>query len=126
MRLILVYPEDAESDAQARKATCAAAQVCADAGEHPYMAWRDHSMVNSGLNIPGWVFSEAEIAGALVWVDALTAAQQHLQVPDFGSVEIDVVFEAGDETPADVPGPDREVLRDYWYWKAAHDGQRTG
>ncbi|MES2609124.1 MAG: hypothetical protein V4679_02735 [Pseudomonadota bacterium] len=126
MRLILVYPEDAETEEKGRTALAAAAEVCATAGEHPYMAWRDHSTVYSGLNIPGRVFSEAEIAGAMVWVDALSAAMVHLKVPEYGSAEIDVVFGPGDEVPPDVPGPDREVLRDYWYRKAPKMARRTG
>lgn len=126
MRLVLVFPEDAESELQARAATRAAAGVCARAGEHPYMAWHDHAMVYSGLNIPGWVFSEAEIAGAMVWVDALSAAMEHLNVPEYGSAEIEVVFGPGDELPPEVPGPDREVLRDCWYRSAPSTARRTG
>jgi hypothetical protein len=127
MRLILVYPEDAENDARAHQALQAAEQVCTAAGEHPNMAWRDHSMVNSGLNIPGWGFSEAEIAGALVWVEALSAARAYLRVPDYGCVELDVVFEPGDAMPpVEQPGPGREALRDYWYWKAPRMARRAG
>ena len=117
MRLILTYPEDAKSQEMADAAVAAARRVCDEAQEHPYMAWRDHSRVNSGLNIPGWVFSNTEIHAALVWAKALDAAEHYLTVPEYCSVEIEVEFEPGDAVPGDLPGPDRRVLRECWYWR---------
>lgn len=117
MRLILTYPEDAKSQEMADAAVAAARRVCDGAQEHPYMAWRDHSMVNSGLLIPGWAFSDTEIRAAQVWADALDAAQEYLTVPEYCSVEIEVEFEPGDAVPGDLPGPDRRVLRECWYWR---------
>ena len=117
MRLILTYPEDAKSQEMADAAVAAAGRVCDQAQEHPYMAWRDHSMVNSGLLIPGWAFSDTEIRAAQVWADALDAAQEYLTVPEYCSVEIEVEFEPGDAVPGDLPGPDRRLLRECWYWR---------
>lgn len=117
MRLILTYPEDAKSQEMAEAAIAAARQVCDQAHEHPYMAWRDHTLVNSGLHIPGWVFSATEVHAALVWASALDAAQEYLTVPEYCSVEIEVEFDPGDAVPGNLPGPDRQVLRDYWYWR---------
>jgi hypothetical protein len=117
MRLILTYPEDAKSQEMADAAVAAARRVCDEAQEHPYMAWRDHSMVNSGLLIPGWAFSDTEIRAAQVWADALDAAQEYLTVPEYCSVEIEVEFEPGDAVPGDLPGPDRRLLRECWYWR---------
>jgi hypothetical protein len=117
MRLILTYPEDAKSQEMADAAVAAARRVCDEAQEHPYMAWRDHSMVNSGLLIPGWAFSDTEIRAAQVWADALDAAQEYLTVPEYCSVEVEVEFEPGDAVPGDLPGPDRRLLRECWYWR---------
>lgn len=117
MRLILTYPEDAKSQEMADAAVAAARRVCDEAQEHPYMAWRDHSMVNSGLLIPGWAFSDTETRAAQVWADALDAAEEYLTVPEYCSVEIEVEFEPGDAVPGDLPGPDRRVLRECWYWR---------
>lgn len=117
MRLILTYPEDAKNQEMADAAVAAARRVCDEAQEHPYMAWRDHSMVNSGLLIPGWAFSDTEIRAAQVWADALDAAQEYLTVPEYCSVEIEVEFEPGDAVPGDLPGPDRRLLRECWYWR---------
>ncbi|KRC21411.1 hypothetical protein [Acidovorax sp. Root217] len=117
MRLILTYPEDAKNQEMADASLAAARRVCDEAQEHPYMAWRDHSMVNSGLLIPGWAFSDTEIRAAQVWADALDAAEEYLTVPEYCSVEIEVEFEPGDAVPGDLPGPDRRLLRECWYWR---------
>lgn len=116
MRLVLAYPEDADSEEKAAKAVRAALDVCEAAYVHLYMAWHDYSMVHSGLNLPSAAFATAEIAGAFVWIEAIAAAQEFLNPPRGAKVEIDVLFEAGDEKPpARQYGPGRAVLRDHLY-----------
>jgi len=116
MRLVLAYPEDADSDDKAAMAERAALDVCLAAGVHPYMAWHDYSLVHSGLNLPSSAFATAEIAGAFVWIEAIAAAQEFLNPPRGARVEIDVLFEPGDERPPAVLfGPGRAVLRDHLY-----------
>lgn len=99
MRLVLAYPEDADSTEKAAMAERAALEVCLTAGVHPYMAWHDYSLVHSGLNLPSSAFATAEIAGAFVWIEAIAAAQEFLNPPRGAKVEIDVLFEPGDEMP---------------------------
>lgn len=115
MRLMLAYPEDADSEEKALLAEKAALEVCEAAGVHPYMAWHDYSMVHSGLNLPSSAFATAEIAGAFVWIEAVAAAQEHLNPPRGAKVEIDVLFGPGEEKPPHLFGPGREVLRDHLY-----------
>lgn len=115
MRIVLAYPEDADSDEKAAMAERAALEVCLAAYVHPYMAWHDYSLVHSGLNLPSSAFATAEIAGAFVWIEAIAAAQEFLNPPRGAKVEIDVLFEPGDETPAVQFGPGRAVLRDHLY-----------
>ncbi len=115
MRLVLVYPEDADSEDKVRLAENAALGVCTAAQVHPYMAWHDYSMVHSGLNLPSSAFATAEIAGAFVWIEAIAAAQEFLNPPKGAKVEIDVIFDPGDELPTVQPGPGRAVLRDHLY-----------
>lgn len=115
MRLVLVYPEDADSEHQATLAENAALEVCRAAHVHPYMAWHDYSLVHSGLNLPSSAFATAEIAGAFVWIEAVAAAQEFLNPAKGAKVEIDVIFEPGDEMPPVYLGPSRAVLRDHLY-----------
>lgn len=115
MRLVLAYPEDADSEEKAALAERAALEICEAAHVHPYMAWHDYSMVHSGLNLPSSAFATAEIAGAFVWIEAVAAAQEFLNPPRGAKVEIDVLFEPGDETPPVQFGPGRAVLRDHLY-----------
>jgi hypothetical protein len=115
MRIVLAYPEDADSEASAALAEQAALEVCRAAYFHPYMAWHDYTMVYSGLNLPSAAFANAELAGAFVWIEAIAAAQEFLSPPKGAKVEIDVLFEPGDEHPPAIFGPGRAVLRDHMY-----------
>ena len=115
MRLVLAYPEDAESEEKAAMAERVALEICQAAYVHPYMAWHDYSLVHSGLNLPSSAFATAEIAGAFVWIEAVAAAQEFLNPPRGAKVEIDVIFEPGDERPGVQFGPGRAVLRDHLY-----------
>ncbi len=115
MRLVLVYPEDADSEDKVTLAQDAALAICQAAHVHPHMAWHDYSMVHSGLNLPSSAFATAEIAGAFVWIEAIAAAQEFLNPPKGAKVEIDVHFEPGEETPPVQFGPGRAVLRDHLY-----------
>lgn len=116
MRLVLAYPEDADSEDKAAQAEQAALEICLAAHVNPYMAWHDYSMVHSGLNLPSSAFATAEIAGAFVWIEAIAAAQEFLNPPRGAKVEIDVLFEPGDERPPPLEfGPGRAVLRDHLY-----------